>query len=146
MELCNALEEPHVELEEIPLEQYRARDEFPLMQQWARGRADDRVTLPADLETMDLHTIATSQPTLSGAGPRRLWNDFGNFFDARRSRLTRSAEIALPLLASWDLLFVDKPAVARSCSDKSTDQVWQRPLVRARDTSYSYVGQGGACT
>ena len=52
MELCNALEEPHVQLEEIPLEQYRARDEFPLMQQWARGRADDRVTLPADLETM----------------------------------------------------------------------------------------------
>ena len=36
MELCNALEEPHVEHEEIPFEQYRARDEFPLMQQCAR--------------------------------------------------------------------------------------------------------------
>ena len=45
MELCKALEELHVELEELPLEQYRARDELPLMQQWARGRADDRVTL-----------------------------------------------------------------------------------------------------
>ena len=64
MKMCNALEKPHVELEEIPLVQYRARDEFPLMKQWPRGRADDRVTLPADLGMMDLHTMATSQPTL----------------------------------------------------------------------------------
>ena len=49
MELCKALEELHVELEEIPLEQYRARDEFPLMQHWARDRADERVALSADL-------------------------------------------------------------------------------------------------
>ena len=46
MELCGALEELHVELEELLLEQYRARDELPSMQQWPRGRADDRVTLP----------------------------------------------------------------------------------------------------
>ena len=41
-------------VQDLHLEQYRARDELPLMQQWPRGRADDRVTLPADLETMDL--------------------------------------------------------------------------------------------
>ena len=104
MELRNALEEPHVELEEIPLEQYRARDEFPLMQQWARG-------------------IATSQPTLSAAEPRRLRNVFENFFDARRSQLICSAEIALPILTSWDFLVVDKPADPRSRSDKITEQV-----------------------
>ena len=46
MELCKVLEELHVEFEDLPLEQYRARDELPLMQQWARGRADDRVTRP----------------------------------------------------------------------------------------------------
>ena len=50
---------------------YRARGELPLMQQWPRGRADDRVTLPADLETMDLLVTATSQPTLRAAEPRR---------------------------------------------------------------------------
>ena len=50
------LEEPHVELEDLPLEQYRTRDELPLMQQWPRGRADDRVTLPANLETMETAT------------------------------------------------------------------------------------------
>ena len=66
---CEALEEMHVELEDLPLEQYRARDELPLMQQWARGGADDRVTLSADLETMDLITTATSQPTLRAAEP-----------------------------------------------------------------------------
>ena len=64
MELCKALEELHVELEDLPLEQHRARDELPLVQQWARGRADDRVTLSADLETMDLLTTATPAPTL----------------------------------------------------------------------------------
>ena len=67
MELCKALEELHVKLEELPLEQYRARDELPLMQQRPHARADDRVTLPADLETMDLHAGATSQPTLRAA-------------------------------------------------------------------------------
>ena len=56
MELCKALEKLHVELEDLHLEQYRARDELPLVQQWARGRAEYRVTLPADLETMGLLT------------------------------------------------------------------------------------------
>ena len=123
MELCKALEELHVELEELPLEQYRARDELPLVQQWARGRADDRVTLSADLETMDLPTTATPPPTLRAAELRRLWNDFEDFFGTRRPQLIRSAEIALPLFTSWDLLVVDKPAGARLCSDKSTEQV-----------------------
>ena len=45
MELYKALEELHVEFKDLPLEQYRARDRLPLMQQWPRGRADDRVTL-----------------------------------------------------------------------------------------------------
>ena len=53
MEPSKALEELHVELEDILLEQYRAHDELPLMQQWPRGRADDRVTLPADQEMDD---------------------------------------------------------------------------------------------
>ena len=123
MELCKALEELHVELEELPLEQYRARDELPLVQQWARGRADDRVTLSVDLETMDLLTTATPPPTLRAAEPRRLRNDFEDFFGTRRPQLIRSAEIALLLLTSWDLLVVDKPAGARSRSDKSTEQV-----------------------
>ena len=123
MELCKALEELHVELEELPLEQYRARDELPLMQQWPRGIADGCATLPADLETMDPLTTTTSQPTLRAAEPRRLRNDFEDFFGTRRSQLTRSAEIALPILMSWDLLVVDKPADARSRSDKSTQQI-----------------------
>lgn len=123
MELCKALEELHVELEELPLEQYRARDELPLVQQRARGRADDRVTLSADLETMDLPTTATPPPTLRAAELRRLWNDFEDLFGTRRPQLIRSAEIALPLLTSWDLLVVDKPAGARPRSDKSTEQV-----------------------
>ena len=71
MELCKALEDLHVELEELPLEQCRARDELPLMLQWPRGGADDRVTLSADLETMDLLTTATPLPTLSAAELRR---------------------------------------------------------------------------
>ena len=62
-------------------------DEFPLMQQWARGRADDCVTLPADLETMDLLTTAISQLTLRAVEPWRLQNVFENFFDARRFQL-----------------------------------------------------------
>ena len=82
MDLCKALGELHVNLEDLPLEQYRARDELPLVLQWPRGRADDCVTLPADLETMDLQTTATSQPTLRAAEPRRLRNVFENFFDA----------------------------------------------------------------
>lgn len=123
MELCHALEELHVELEEIPLEQFRVRDEFPLMQQWASGRADDRVTLPADLETIDLHTIATSQPTLSAAEQRRLRNDFEDSFDIRRPQLISSTEIALLTLTSWDLLVIDRLPGARSRSNKSTEQV-----------------------
>ena len=110
-------------VQDLLLEQYRARDELPLMQQWARGRADDRVTLSADLETMELLTTATPPPTLSAAEPRRLRNDFEDFFGTRRPQLIRSAEVALPLLTSWDLLVVDKPAGARSRSDKSTEQV-----------------------
>ena len=123
MELCKALEELHVELEELLLEQKIARDELPLMQQWARGGADDRVTLSADLETMDQLTTATPPPTLKAAGLRRLRNDFEDFFGTRRPQLIRSTEIALPLLTSWDLLDVDKPAGARPRSDKSTEQV-----------------------
>ena len=123
MELCKALEELHVELEELHLEQYRARDELPLIQQWACGRADDRVTLPADLETIDLLTTATSQPIVRAAEPRRLRNDFENFFGTRRPQLIRSAEIAVPFLMSWDLLLVDKPADARPRTDKSTEQI-----------------------
>ena len=96
MELCNAFEELHVQLDDLFPEQHRARDEFPLMQQWARGRADDCVTLPADLETMDLLTTAISQLTLRAVEPWRLRNVFENFFDARRFQLIRSAEIALP--------------------------------------------------
>ena len=123
MELCKALEELHVKLEELPLEQYRERDELPLMQQRPRARADDRVTLPADLETMDLHAGATSQPTLRAAEPRPLGNVFEDFFGTRRPQLIRSVEIPLPLLTSWDLQIVDKQAGARPRSDKSTEQV-----------------------
>ena len=110
-------------VQDLHLEQYRARDELPLMQQWARGGADDRVTLSADLETLDLLTTATPPPTLSAAEPWRLRNDFEDFFGTRRPQLIRSAELALPLLTSWDLLVVDKPAGARSRSDMSTEQV-----------------------
>ena len=108
---------------DLPLEQYRARDRLPLMQQWPRGRADDRVTLSADLETMDLLTTGTPPPTLRDAEPRRLRNDFEDFFGIRRPQLIRSAEIALTGLTSWNLLVVDKPAGARPRSDKSTEQV-----------------------
>ena len=48
---------------------------------------------------------------------------FEDFSGTRRSQLIRSAEIALPILTSWDLLVVDKPADARSRSDKSTEQI-----------------------
>ena len=79
IDLCTALEELHVNLEDLPLEQYRTRDELPLIQLWARGGADDCVTLPADLETMDLITTTTSRPTLRAAEPWRLRNVFENF-------------------------------------------------------------------
>ena len=52
------------DLEDLHLEQYRARDELPLVLQWPRGRADGCVTLPADLETMDPLATAISQLTL----------------------------------------------------------------------------------
>ena len=110
-------------MHDLPHERYRARDELLLMQQWARGRADDRVTLPADLETMDLPRTATLSPTLRAAEPRRLRNDFEDFIGPRCSQLIRSAEIALHLLTSWDLQDADKPAGARPRSDKSTEQV-----------------------
>ena len=76
MDLCKALEQLHVNLEDLPFEQYRARDELPLVRQWPRGRADDRVILPADLKTMHLLTTAISQLTFRAAEPRRLRNDF----------------------------------------------------------------------
>ena len=110
-------------MQDVPLERYRARDELPLMQQWPRGRANDSVTLPADLESTDLHTTATSQPTLRAAELRRLRDDLEDFFGTRRPQLIRSAEIALHLLTSWYLLVVDNTADARSRSDKSTEQV-----------------------
>ena len=137
-------------LEDLSFEQYRARDELPLMQLWARGRANDCVTLPADLETMDLYTTATSQPTLSAAKPRRLRNVFENFFGIKRPQLIRSAEIALAFLTSWDLLVVDKPADARSRCDKSTKQILAEttrpcpccfaPIRRAKGCVYMMCG------
>ena len=144
MELCKALDELHVELEDLPFEQCRTRDELPLIQLWARDRADDRVTLPADLETMDLRTTATSQPTLRAAEARRLRNDFEDFSGTRCSQLIRSAEIAMPFLMSWDLLPVDNTADARSRSDKSTEQVLAettRPCPRC----FFSIRQAGEC-
>ena len=146
MDLCKALEEMHVNLEDLPFEQYRARDELPLMQQWPRGRADDCVTLSADLETMDLIMTATSQPTLSAAEPRRLRNVFENFFDARRSQLICSAEIALHILMSWDLLVVDKPADAKSRSDKSIEQILAETTRPCPRCFVPIRRAGGACT
>ena len=37
MDLCNAVRELHVNLEDLHPEQYRARDELPLVLQWPRG-------------------------------------------------------------------------------------------------------------
>ena len=114
------------------------------MQQRARGGADDCVTLPADLETMDLLTTAISQPTLRAAEPRRLRNDFVDFLGTRRSQLIRSAEIAQPLLSSWDSLVVDKPADARPRSDKSTEQILAettRPCLRC----FIPIRRAGGC-
>ena len=122
MDLCIALGELHVNLGDLLLEQYRARDELPLVLQWPRGRADDCVTLPADLDTMDLLTTAISQLTVRAVESWRLRNDFEDFIDTERSQLICSAEIALPILMSWDLLVVDKLAGARSRCDKSTEQ------------------------
>ena len=115
------------------------------MQQWARGRADDRVTLSADLETMDLFTTATPPPTLSAAEPRRLRNDFEDFFGTRRPQLIRSGETALPLLTSWNLLVVDKPADARSRSDKNTEQVLAETTRPCPRCFVSIRQAGGAC-
>ena len=123
MEPCKSLEELHVELADLPPRAVQStRRDSRLMQQRARGRADDRVTLSADLETIDLLTTATPPPTLRAAEPRRLRDEFEDSFATRRSQLIRSAEIALPLLTSWNLLVVDKPADARPRSDKSTEQ------------------------
>ena len=131
-------------LEDLPLEQYRTRDEVPLIQLWARGRADDRVTLPADLETMDLITTTTSRPTLRAAEPWRLRIVFENFFDARRSQLISSAEIALPLLTSWDLLVVDKPADAMPRHDKSTEQILAE-TTRPCPRYFVFIRRAGGC-
>ena len=143
-ELCKALEELHVELKDLPFEQYRARDKLPLMQQWPGGTADDCVTLPADLEMMDLLTTATSQPTSRAAEPQRLRNDFGDFFGTRRPQLIRSAEIALPLLTSRDLPVVDKPAGAMPRRDKSTEQILAE-TTRPCPRYFILVCQAGGC-
>ena len=137
MDLRKVLEEPQVELEDLCFEQCRARDELSLIQQWPRGRADDRVTLPADLETMDLHARATSQLTLRAVEPRRLRG-------TRRSQLIRSAEIALPLLTSWDLLVVDKPADAMPRRDKSTEQI-SAETTRPCPRYFVLIRQAGGC-
>ena len=58
--------------------------------------------------------------------------------------MIRNAEIALPFLMSWDLLLVDKPADARSRSDKSTEQVLletTRPFPRC----FISIRQAGRC-
>ena len=120
------------------------------MQQRARGRADDRVTLPANLEMMDQFTTAISQLTLRAAEPRRFRNDFEDFIGTRRSQLIRSAEIALLLFTSWDWLVVDKPAGAMPRSDKSTEQILAEttrpcpccliPICRARECVHMTCG------
>ena len=81
------------------------------------------MTLSADLETMDLLTTAIRPPTLTAAELWRLRNDVKDFFGTMRAQLIRIAEIALPLLTSWDLLVLDKPAGAKFRSEKSTEQV-----------------------
>ena len=58
--------------------------------------------------------------------------------------MIRSAEIALPLLTSWNLPVVDKLAGARSRSDKSTEQVLAettRPCPRC----FIPISQAGGC-
>ena len=139
MELCKALEELHVELEDILLEQQRARDELPLMQQ-----ADDFVTLPTDLETMNLITAATSQPALRATEPLQLRNDFEDFFGTRRSQLICSAEIALPILMSWYLLVVGKPTDTRFRSDKSTEQILAE-TTRLCPRCFVLIRRAGGC-
>ena len=79
----------------------RPCDELLLMRRWARGRADDHVTLHADLEMRDLLKTATSQSTPSATKSLRLRNDFEDFFDTERSQLIHNAEITLPFLASF---------------------------------------------
>ena len=135
---------PHVKLEDLSFEQYRARDELPLIQQRARGRADDRVTLPANLEMVNLLTTTISQLTLRAAESRRLRNDFEDLFGTRRSQLICSAETALPLLTSWDLLVVDKPAGARSRSDKSTEQILAE-TTRLCPRCFALIRRAGGC-
>ena len=93
---------------------------------------------------MDLHTTKTSQPKLRAAGPRRLRNVFEDFFDARRSQLICSAEIALPILMSWDLLVVDKPADARSRCDKSTEQILTE-ITRPCPRCFVLMRRAGGC-
>ena len=93
---------------------------------------------------MDLLTTATPQPTLRAAGPRRFRNDFENFFGTMRPQLISSAEIALHLLTSWDLLVVDKPADARSRSDKSREQVLAE-TIRPCPRCFIPIRQTGRC-
>ena len=64
--------------------------------------------------------------------------------DTRRLQLTRSAEIALPLLTSWNLLVVDKPAGARPCNDKSTQQVLEE-TTRPCPCRLVFIRRVGGC-
>ena len=66
------------------------------------------------------------------------------FFDARRSQVIRSAEIALLFLTSWDLLVVDKPAGARPRCNKSTEQVLTE-TIRPCPRYFVLVCQAGGC-
>ena len=79
---------------------YRPCNELPLIRRWARGRVDDHVTLPADLEMRDPLTTTTSQSTSSATESLRPQNEFEDFFDTERSQLIRNAEITLPFLVS----------------------------------------------
>ena len=96
------------------------------MHQWAHGRDDDRVTLSAYLETMDVFTTAPPLTTLSAAEPRRLRNEFEDFYGTMRPQLIGSAEIALLLLTSWDSPVVDTHAGTRP-RRKVQSGYWRRP-------------------
>ena len=70
------------------------------IRRWARGRAEDHATLPADLEMRDLLTTTTSQSISSATESLRPQNEFEDVFDTERSQLIRIAEITLPFLVS----------------------------------------------
>ena len=90
---------------------------------------------------MDLLTTATLRPTLNAA-ELRLRNVFENLFGIKQ--LIRSAEIALPLLTSWNLLVIDKPADARFRSDKSTGQILAE-TTRLCPRCFALIRRAGEC-